>query len=424
MLLKSNIHFLYISRRHVRLYNIERCLWENNYNSDFWEEENITPISNLLPRQACVQILLSNEFYRLLLISWSNHLHNKEDIKQYACSLFKDLLGNHVDLNSVKIAVQGYKKSFLASYILDGITEKISSYTKKLLPHNDIISYTPIAIALVDSMPFNKNTVFVFNDYNTAISFYYEEATLLDIETYGNETQSAESLFNGVNRQLLRLGKSNINIRYCSVNQIKNPLSSISNWVELPLQTLLNKKRSYLINKINPFSLSHINHHLTSFSFIKKRFFFLATILVSVLFFISIKNISDQKSKFELQKNMLKQTLHQLEEKLEADNEKYFEKVRYIQLNNLLKPKRILWDTLYAELEILNYEDIRIISIDINGENNIIEINAEAKSLKAVNDLLAEIEKSDIFSDSHLVRHSKQLNAIPQKINFVIRSNF
>ena len=420
MPIEINQYYLFVGHKHVELYHLNKCLWQQIYNTPLWEADTVLPLT-FLPQQARITVLLSNRFCRYLVIPWSPVLKKKQEINHYALTSFATTVGVTPDPNNIQVAVQGYQKPFIASYVQEGVISQLSLFIKKLLPYAIIVSYEPIATVLSTVLSL-KNGLFVFAEENTIYSLYYKNSTLLDIESYTDIELTNDTINSCITRQKLRLGEQNVHIHYCTYSQSNITPSISKQGRTYTINEILNKKRRVLWDKINIFHLMQINHHPIPPLLFNKYSAFLCYLLLFILIFSPIAYITNEKSIINIEQEKLNKKLMVITEGLENDEEQYIKQQQIKKLETLLQARKISWDTIYAELEILNYENIRILSIDANIQNKMIEISAEARSLKSVNNYIKDLEKSVYFKDPLLVRHLKQVNSTPQVILFSIRS--
>lgn len=95
-------------------------------------------------------------------------------------------------------------------------------------------------------------------------------------------------------------------------------------------------------------------------------------------------------------------------------------KAASVVLNQLAAP----WDRLFADLEAASIPDVALLGVQPDPRTRVVNLEGEARDLKALLTFLARLEATPGLTDAHLTRHEIRANDPNRPLVFVIRAQW
>lgn len=95
-------------------------------------------------------------------------------------------------------------------------------------------------------------------------------------------------------------------------------------------------------------------------------------------------------------------------------------KAANIVLDQLAAP----WDRLFADLEAASIPDVALLGVQPDPRTRVVNLEGEARDLKALLTFLARLEATPGLTDAHLTRHEIRANDPNRPLVFVIRAQW
>ena len=128
---------LFIAETRATLYAGAKILWRKKYDNEYWNTKDIVAIPNI-NSQARVTVVLSNYFYDILLMPWSDAINTPDSMLSYAESFFTSV-DAQPNPSTIRVTDQGYGNPFVATRIKTESIKNILDFGASLLPDCPIV---------------------------------------------------------------------------------------------------------------------------------------------------------------------------------------------------------------------------------------------------------------------------------------------
>ena len=388
---------LFIAETRATLYAGAKILWRKKYDNEYWNTKDIVAIPNI-NSQARVTVVLSNYFYDILLMPWSDAINTPDSMLSYAESFFTSV-DAQPNPSTIRVTDQGYGNPFVATRIKTESIKNILDFGASLLPDCPIVSIKSLAVFLRELKPV-KSGLFVCAENNKSISFYIEYGILLNMETAMADT--LQETINLTSRQLLSLGKDKTPGVCCHDNQMGEILPP-ENWQIISIDNILTKI-PYPTSSLLADNNTALDNRPLRPTYSASRFsmgVLLALFLAALLIIYHLNSAINEKRN-EINSIQLKLADFRTEQE---KNEKAQIKKKLNDLYfSLFELHHISWDILLSEMERLHNNDVALLGVEGDGRHKVLEITAEARNLAAANKYLADISASTIFRNTQIIR--------------------